>query len=209
LVLVYSRFENFAKVITGGVDFNLTYVLPTAQIPGMEDAGRFKFTGSATFLASYDQFLPGSEGDIQKTGQTGTFQGGTGAALPRWKMNPSLTWSNGGLEVTWNTRIVWHVVEGCNDGIDPSLVDLGLCSIPDHVAADGSPDPQNKMRTVAKHDLQVGYRWAPSKFGITLGAQNIFNTDPPVSYSAFANSYDPSDYWIPGTLVYVRLQKDF
>src|SRR5262249_34320655 len=91
LVLVYSPLENFAKVITGGVDFNVGYLLPTEKLPGMQEAGKFKLNVSATFLASYDQYLPGTSGDIEKTGLTG-FNNGGDNVLPRWKINPSLTW---------------------------------------------------------------------------------------------------------------------
>ena len=203
LVLVYSRFQNFAKVVTGGVDFYVGYTLPTP-----EDLGRFKIASSATFLSSYDQYLPGTTGEIEKQGITG-FNNGGDNIYPRWKINPTLTWSMGGLEATWNTRIVWHVSESCFDGVDPSLTDLGLCSEPNRLAADGSPDPRNKMRTVAKHDLQLAYKFAPSRLTIGVGANNIFNTDPPTSYSAFANSFDASDYWMPGTLIYAKIQKEW
>ncbi len=202
-----NTFENVAQFITGGADFNVGWTLPTAKVPGMQDLGRFKLVASATFLASYDQFTRGGDGSVSKQGLTGQNLGDN--AYPRWKINPSLSWTNGGFEATWITRIVWHNTESCFDGIDPPLHELGLCSDPNHLDSEGNQDPQNKLRTTAKHDLQVGYRWAPSKFSIGLGAQNIFNTDPPTSYSAFANTFDASDYWMPGTLIYAKLQKDF
>jgi iron complex outermembrane receptor protein len=204
--LVINTFENVAKFVTGGIDFHVGWLLPTRNL-GLEEFGRFKLVTSATFLSSYDQFTRGLDGSITKSGLTGKNLGDN--AYPRWKINPSLTWTLGGFEATWTSRIVWHNVESCDDGFDPTLTDLGLCSDPNKLAADGSPDPENELPTIAKHDLQIAYNFAASRLSLALGAQNIFDTDPPVSYSAFANSFDASDYWIPGTLVYARVQKKF
>jgi iron complex outermembrane receptor protein len=44
---------------------------------------------------------------------------------------------------------------------------------------------------------------------VTVGVNNLFNTDPEVSYSTFANSFDPSMYEIPGSFFYTRVNVNF
>jgi len=38
---------------------------------------------------------------------------------------------------------------------------------------------------------------------------NLWDTDPRVSYTTFANSFDPSMYEIPGRFPYVRISTKF
>jgi len=44
---------------------------------------------------------------------------------------------------------------------------------------------------------------------VSVGINNLFDTDPRVSYSTFANSFDPSMYEIPGRFVYGRISLEF
>jgi iron complex outermembrane receptor protein len=207
LLLVHNRFQNFPRVETSGIDMSLTYKLPTTSIASLADAGIFRFVADATFLASYDTSSVGFDGTLQTSGSTGQNVGDTG--YPRWKINPSLQWERGPWSASWQARIVWHQSESCFDGLDPSLSDLGLCSDPDKVDSDNSPDPRNELKTTVRHDLQLGYNVEQWKTDLTVGMQNVFDTDPPVSYSAFANSMDASDYWVPGRFGYVRLKIGF
>ena len=44
---------------------------------------------------------------------------------------------------------------------------------------------------------------------ITLGMQNVFDSDPPFAAVAFGNGYDPSLATIKGRFCYVQLKKRF
>jgi iron complex outermembrane recepter protein len=191
LVQVFNSFANFPKNSTSGIDFQLSYTLPTTLVPALQDAGKFKLVTTATFLSNFDQSLLSDDGvTLTKTGIAGTLE------YPRWKINPSLQWARGPLTASWNTRIVWGTWEDCFDGLSPSLQSLGLCSNPERISIDGFPS-----------NLQMGYNYKPFKLNVGLGVQNILNRDPPVSYSS-TNSFDPT-YWIPGRLPYMNLKKDF
>ena len=61
---------------------------------------------------------------------------------------------------------------------------------------------------MAYHDVSLGYA-VNDNLRITLGVNNLFDTDPEVSYSTFANSFDPSMYEIPGQFFYTRLNVNF
>jgi outer membrane receptor protein involved in Fe transport len=114
------------------------------------------------------------------------------------------------MSASWSAKVVYHVTEPCNDGIPPSLVSLGVCSDPSNLDETGAPDPQNKIDTAVRHDLQFGYALEEARLDFVIGVQNALDRDPPVSYATQpAIGYNPSDYWIPGRLPYLRLKKTF
>ena len=202
LLSVLNAFQNLPSQDTSGIDFSVNYILPTKSIEALASLGKFKLAGNATFLSSYAQTVLGSDGvTLTRTGYVGTL------ALPRWKINPSLQWSNGPFSGSVNTRIIWGTFESCDDGITPSLSELGLCSDPTHRDVDGNLSPRNRVKYAFKTDMQMGYVYKPAKASITLGLENAFDRDPPISYSS-SNSFE-SSYWVPGRLPYISLKKDF
>lgn len=209
LLQVLNQFTNFPKISTSGVDFEFNYALPTKAFPLLASLGKFKLVSTATFVSSYNQFIAGADGTLQKFGLVGKGNFENGVTLPRWKINPSLQWSNGPFQGSISSRIIGEQVEPCDDGRTPTLVSLGLCSDPNHKNPDGSDGPLNTIKMKARTDLQLGYNLKRYQTAFTLGAQNIFNVDPPISYSAFANSFDGGTYWVPGVMPYFSLKKDF
>lgn len=205
LSTVTNSFQNFPSTETSGLDFSLNYALPSKGTV-LEALGRFKIAAGATFLSSYSQSVIGSDGGIERTGYAGNND--IGQPLPRWKINPSLQWQRGPWSGSLNTRIVWGYNEICDDGIAPTLVDQGLCSDPSARNKQGDSEPRNRVRYAWKSDLQLGYKLRAYKTDLTLGMQNLFNQDPPLSYSVLSNSFD-SSYWLPGQLPYLSLKKDF
>ena len=59
------------------------------------------------------------------------------------------------------------------------------------------------------HDAQLSYHLAEYDTRLTLGVQNIFDKGPPLSTSAFDNSFNAADYRLPGRFPYLRLTMDF
>ena len=87
---------------------------------------------------------------------------------------------------------------------DPSL--LSLCSNPNHMILIGCfPVPENRVPSVTFTDIE-GTCHASWKAYITFGVRNALDRTPPVSYSAFANSFFP-DYDLPGRFFYVRYRQ--
>ena len=193
-----AAFINFARVRTRGVDFVFDY-----RIPFFKDLGDFKVTYDSQYLIEYDQFLPNADGTDSKAGFAGT----SGASvLPRYKANLTLDWERGNWEASWQTRFIYHTMEACEDGLTPSLTELGLCSDPN---LDDPAQSQNKVETTFYNDFQMGYSYAPWKAKFVFGIDNILDQDPPVSTSAFANSFHPTLYEIPGVQPYLRFDLSF
>ena len=85
-------------------------------------------------------------------------------------------------------RFIKGTTEACDDGLLPSLSTLGLCTNPDTDLSDGTDDSTNSYEDSFYHNVQLGYTFSSYNASLTLGVLNVFDQDPPVSYSAFANS---------------------
>ena len=84
------------------------------------------------------------------------------------------------------------------------------CSLPDYQAPDtlGAITPQNEVGSVTFSDLQFSWQ-APWNARIAIGANNVFDRDPPIYYTqpnsgfAFYGGHDI------GRFVYARYQQKF
>ena len=72
---------------------------------------------------------------------------------------------------------------------------------------DGMPTPRNRVGAVTYIDLETSWN-APWQARFAFGVRNAFDRDPPVSYSAAANSFFP-DYDIPGRFFYASYRQKF
>ena len=56
--------------------------------------------------------------------------------------------------------------------------------------------------------VDVQLRWSPDWFGeglgFAIGANNVFNSDPPACITCGLNNMDPTTYDVPGTFFYAR-----
>jgi iron complex outermembrane recepter protein len=208
LTLINSSPINFAKLETEGVDIAFDYILPLASwLPAMEGMGTFKFAFDSQYLTKYDQFVPNSAGEDIRSGLAGLHFGDV--PLPRYKANAVLEWTQNNWKASWATRYIKGTTESCVDGFDPSLRDLGLCSNPDQDLSDGDQST-NRLSDIFYHNLQVVYMAPQWNSELVFGVNNVLNTDPPISYMAFANSVSSTVYEIPDSRQpYLRLKVNF
>ena len=204
LNFVDTPFINYNAVNTAGVDSSIDYHLP---VPA--EFGKFKIVLDTSYLIQFDQVVPVPGQPSQTTGYAGQSQFFN--AYPRWKANASLVWKASQFSASWETRMVYHQDEPCTDALGPpSLAELGLCSDP-KIDAQGNDVSTNRARTIFYHSAQIGYQFEKFSTEITLGVNNVLNTDPPPSYntgSSFYN-YDPTQYETPGRFGYARLAMKF
>ncbi len=208
IAYIKSPAFNFAKVETSGVEMAFDYRLPTENLFGNDlGLGTFKFLFDSSYLISYDQATPNADGTSTQESYAGTNQGDT--PLPRFKFNATLDWAAGQWNASWTARFIYHTIETCDDGFAPSLRELGLCSQPDQDLSDNSDDSRNKLPTVVYHNVQLNYEIPGWDTRLTLGVVNVLDQDPPISYTAFANSFPGTLYEAPGRQPYIRLHKRF
>ena len=127
---------------------------------------------------------------------------------PRWKSSLRLDWRRGPWQAAWTFRYIHSMTERCSnflDGSPDSLTNLGLCSMPNH---EDNSESRNRLSSILYHDARIGYEAGGLEgpegpvgkggWTATLGVNNLFNRDPPISRSATLNGYDASTYDIPG-----------
>ncbi|WP_376696953.1 TonB-dependent receptor plug domain-containing protein [Wenzhouxiangella sp. EGI_FJ10305] len=195
---------NIGSTETAGVDWAVDYNF------GESSWGALRTIWRGTHTSKFEETVPDFS-DPEAPGTTrdllGTMlPGQPDRSFPEWRSNLDLIWSMGNWEAIWNVHYVHSYTEPCSDGLSPSFVELGLCSNPD-------PDnPTNELGSTVYNDFQLSYYFdeldfASSKF--TVGVDNVFDRDPPISMSAFANSFDAGQHRIPGQFYYARVNLDF
>lgn len=207
---------NFSALEVEGVDVNIDW-----KIRGdlLETLGDFRVVFDGAYVTRYETIVPTATGDDVTTNLAGYEFGGQ-AALPRFKAKAELLWTQGPWEASWSTRFIYHVFEVCDDGFqDPgaaagggnptpilSLDEYGLCSGPEHP----EHGTLNEIDTTFYHDVQFAYDMQSWKTRLVLGVINLFDQDPPKVYTAFASTYDPTTYDVPGSRTpYIRFVTSF
>ena len=188
---------NFGEATVEGYDMTVNYRLPETSW------GRFSFSWDTSYLADYRL------GDVNDNL--------VGEYLPEdnhWRIRSNLLvrWELGDWGATWATRYFSRQEEACpfyyNDygfGELCSDVILGL-------GEDGGVDVVqggsfNKIPSAVYHDVSV-YTKLPWNARVTLGVNNVLDRDPPIAYSAFANTFDPQ-YEVPGRFLYLQYNQKF
>jgi iron complex outermembrane receptor protein len=184
-----------------GYDFTVEYRFDT-------DFGKFRINWDNAYVSYYGDKDQPEAGDILADGSVsnGTLVGVYLNRLNfahRLKSNISTNWQLGDWGATLTARYLSAIDEDCS--LPVFFGNPSLCS-----NVNGSPqfpDGENTMDETWYFDLQ-GTWDAPWNGRVTAGVRNLFDEDPPTSYSTFANSFDPS-YDIPGRFWYVQYSQKF
>lgn len=175
-----------------GFDWSVEYRFAT-------DYGQFDISHDGSYVDENTAFIEDQvSGDIEEVKYAGRAY--DGFVLPRVRSNTQLTWTQDDISVNWIARFIKGTDENCNISAD---LNDELCSTP---LDDGSYD--NHLGSTTYHDVQAIYSFNDN-LRFTVGINNLFDKDPAVSYSAFANSFDPTMYEIPGRFPYLRVSMDF
>ena len=139
--------------------------------------GTFGLYWANSFLFNFKTIVPATTG-VTVIDREGTEQGSPDQAFPKWKSTAVLDWE-------------------MDDGFGASLTGRYIKGVEE---ANG-----NRMSSKFYTDLQL--RWEPESwdgFGFALGANNLFNVDPPACFTCGLNNMDPTTYDVPGTFFYAR-----
>jgi iron complex outermembrane recepter protein len=183
-----------------GYDFTLTYRFDT-------EFGRFNIAWDNAYVSYYGDVGQPEAGDILPNGDT-SFGNLVGVYLDRLnfsnrlKSNISTNWQLGDWGATLTARYISALDEDCTA---PAVFGQPeLCA-----NIDGSPQFtfENTIDDVWYFDIQATWD-APWNARVTGGIRNLGDEDPPLSYSTFANTFDPQ-YDIPGRFWYVQYTQKF
>ena len=165
-----------------GYDFGVNYQTPETA------AGKFAFQWDSTYNLSVDP-------NEVLFGVIGEYDGS-----PNWRLrsNFTTTWQKGDWDATWAMRYYSAMDESCSGanyfeyGISPRE----LCNHDIYDSNGHFLRAENHIGARLYHDVQVGWK-APWNARISVGARNLFGTEPPRVRNSFAQSFDGA-YDLPG-----------
>ncbi|MRX28243.1 TonB-dependent siderophore receptor [Kangiella sp. HZ709] len=193
---------NAANLSTEGADLAVNYSFDTDEL------GTFGIIWDTSYVDKYgSEFTDDTTGNTVFINNVGVGFGG--GLIPRFRSNIYLDWNYGDWGVSWTTRYIHAVTESCDLGTSASdnAVEDALCTFINDPA--DATDNQQRLGGTTYHDLRVTYNVADWDSQLAFGIRNIGDKDPPISYAAFANSFDPTQYDAPGSFYYLRLSTNF
>jgi iron complex outermembrane receptor protein len=207
-----------------GYDFTVDYRFGT-------DLGDFHVQWDNSYISYFGDIgqpqrgVLNGDGDPSLGNQIGTqLNNSSAGSLWRLQSRIATTWSQDVWTATLGANYTSALKENCslvtNTAAGLNRPELrALCSDPDRMIAiysvqgDGSvratpsAQPQNTLGSRWYFDLQ-GTWTAPWKGVVTAGIRNLFDKDPPVCFSCFANNYE-TNYRTPGRFYYVSYKQRF
>ncbi len=190
-----NQLANIGEIETSGYDINVFYTSPAGN------SGQWALSWFNTILDEYTETLLDASGAVvlvrNLEGRTENNRG-----KPEWKSTFVIDWLRGDWGASWTVRHTDDMMERCTDFQDGgafSLTAEGACSNPSSVSDSLS---ENKLDATTFNDVQVTYAPADLAGGgweFAFGVNNLFDEDPPLSYSASLNGYDASSYDPPGS----------
>ncbi len=217
---------NIGGVKTEGVDLSTHYKFPSSS------AGDFKVGLDWTFTKSYVLTTPFGSGALssqEMSGDTGApgIAVGSGTEVggfPKQRATVNLAWNSGDWSATWAMEYIGHMIEDCNGvyaffgahtPLANSLVATRCTGQPTDTAFGSFPFdgakyvPTNHIGATTYHDVSATYHVDSMNTDFTFGIRNLFDKEPPIAMSAFANSFLPTFYRAPGRFFYGRVGVKF
>lgn len=185
---------NIGTIDTDGWDAGVSFLSPQTEI-GIFGA-EFRLVQISSFTETTQDEL-GSE--LVRRSLLGRTQNDRG--IPEVKAVLNANWSLRRWEANWTLRYISALEERCSnfqDDSPSSFANLGLCTNPD---LNVNSNSLNKLDSIIYNDVQGQFKWRMQSADVelTFGANNLFDVEPPTSYSALLNGYDASTYEFPGS----------
>jgi len=197
--LVENIEQNIGGEHTSGVDFNANYSI------GPTFLGQFGVATNWTFVRSFVEDLPSATSasgfvSVQELGYVAN-------EIPRIRGTMSLSWRKADFSAVWNITYIGKVFENCS----ALTIHLNECTQPDTVYPPTGSVGQHELNRTLYNDAAFTYNIVPLHANITLGVQNVFNQQFPLSYTAGAppNFEGEMGYRIPGRFLYGRIGMSF
>lgn len=162
--------ENIGSEDSSGVDFNAAYTVPETPV------GNFDISTNWTYITSFTETLP----DASTSSGFETVDEAGYVGIPKLRGSGTLAWSWSNWSAVWNVQYIGRVFESCS----ALTTQLKECTQPDTLYGPTGSVGVHELGETIYNDVAVTYDWAPVHAHITLGAQDVFNRQWPVSYTA-------------------------
>ncbi|MGB9428808.1 MAG: TonB-dependent receptor [Gammaproteobacteria bacterium] len=210
---------NIGGIKTEGVDVNTDYKFPSTAV------GDFKASLNVTFTKQYVVTEPYGSGALssqEESGTTATTGSSTGG-VPKQRANFGLNWNYGDWSAVWMVNYIGAMIEDCDalygadgPGNTPTAnLTVARCNMPNWTFPfDPGTGPNNlvlanHIGATTYHDVSATYHLDAWNTDFTFGIRNLFDKEPPIAMSAFANSFLPTYYQAPGRFFYARIGVKF
>ncbi|GHE31559.1 TonB-dependent receptor plug domain-containing protein [Vulcaniibacterium thermophilum] len=201
---VNATLTNQGSADIEGYDFTVDYTFETGF-------GKFSVNWDNAYISKYETRISDASAPVSRVGNYST-------NFPVWRLrsNLSVNWERGDWDASLKGRWYSALDEDCSGVAVVALYTQtpefeNLCSDPNVPSEDFTGSPvrriENTLEATMYWDAQVGVK-LPWNARVALGVNNLFDEDPPVSYQAFANSFDPQ-YELPGQFYYLRYDQKF
>jgi outer membrane receptor protein involved in Fe transport len=105
----------------------------------------------------------------------------------------------------WQVRYIGRQLDDCSMMTQNGFG--SLCNDPnkDTISPAGIAIPTYILPATTFHDLTVSFHSSPLHTTLSLGVNNVFNTQDPVVFRSFYGNFDAQQYPVPGRYFYARL----
>jgi len=165
---------NFSRIEVEGIDFTWRYGFDTS-------IGRFNALLDASRLIHFTNYVPLTDGTIQRTELAGTGDQPR-ATYPHWKGSAGLRWENGPWDIGYRSRYIGSTTDVPNNPVNGGRTD-----------------------DVFYHDLQFGWQLERFNTRLQLGVENVLDEMPPASRANNPINFDIYTYDVRGRFYSLRL----
>ena len=207
---------NIGGIKTEGVDVATDYKFPSTGV------GDFKASLDVTFVKQYvvtEAFGSGlSSQEVAGTTTNGPAPSGGGGAtggVPKQRANFALNWNYGDFSAVWNLTYISALMEDCASTLPgtaakPSANTLARCPMSGSFPfTQGTQKVLNHVGATTYNDVAGTYHLDAWNTDFTIGIRNLFDKQPPIAMSSFANSFLPTYYRAPGRFFYGKVTVNF
>jgi iron complex outermembrane receptor protein len=195
---------NAGGIKVEGVDVSAHYKFPSSAI------GDFKLGVDWSFTKQYVATLAFGSNGFSSLELSGTTTNGAGTAgtssvtggIPKQRATVNLGWTYGDWSASWSVEYFSALVEDCTAAI--TVNPPSRCPLTTDFPFESGPVASNHIGATFYHDVQATYHWDALNTDIGFGVRNLFDKQPPIAMSAFANSFLPTYYRTPGRFFYAR-----
>ncbi len=152
------------------------------QLP-KQAVGNIDLMFNAAYLTAFDRYDTLPNGEVRVARRAGKSDIAR-ESFPRWKANTSIEWSRDAWSANWSMHYIGNTDEGAAPGY-------------------------GRIPAQLTHDVWAGYRLKAQPVTFTLGVQNLFDKDPPLSYVNGGDlNFDMSTYNPRGRFIYAKATID-
>ena len=199
---------NIGGIKVEGVDLSMHYSFPYTSVGDFKASLDWSFTKQYVTTLAFGSGLSSQE--LSGTTTDGSGAAGTGqvtGGIPKQRATVDLNWNRGDWSASWSVQYFSALIEDCTAAqvVNPP----SRCPLTINFPFESKAVAGNHIGATFYHDVQGTYHMDSLGTDFSLGVRNLFDKQPPIAMSAFANSFLPSFYRTPGRFYFAGASVNF